>query len=377
MARITLDITPAIRTDPSGIAYYILEVIDQYVKLGTKHEFTLGIRPDKFGDRGIVANRGWTGVQYKKLIPPFYQLFTGPIDLFHSLGSLRVLGPQGSILRTPRGLKRKIITLHDLIPMEGWYVPNTERWLAKRAKLLKETVARVDGILTDSDFVKNRILDKFNYPADRIQTVWLGLNHDRFRVHDPARVKATLEKLKIDKPYLISFSAMYPRKNTVGVVRAFARSRASRDGLLLLGGNTRGEVYERVAAECKTLRLAEKVRFLGYVDHDDVPLLYCGARASLFPSLYEGFGLPVVEAFACGTPLATANVTSMPEIGGDAAEYFDPENEDSIAAAIDNVYDNDARRAQLITKGLDRAKLFTWERTARETLQFYDRVLGH
>lgn len=375
MAKITLDITPAIRPDPSGIAYYILELIDQYIKLGAKHEFTLGIRPDKFRERGIVTNRGWNGVQYKKLIPPFYQLFTGPIDLFHSLGSLRVLGPQGSILRTPRFLKRKIITLHDLIPMEGWYVPNTERWVAKRTKLLKETIARVDGILTDSDFIKKRIVDTFGYPETRIQTVWLGLNHERFKVYDPQIVKNALARLKIDRPYLISFSAMYPRKNTVGLVRAFARSRASRDGLLLLGGNTRGEVYESVVAECNKLQLTERVKFLGYVDHGDVPLLYCGARASLFPSLYEGFGLPVAEAFACGTPLATANVSSMPEIGGDAAEYFDPTNDDSIAAAIDNVYDNETKRKLLIERGLERAKLITWERTARETLKFYDRIL--
>ncbi|MBI3817126.1 MAG: glycosyltransferase family 4 protein [Planctomycetes bacterium] len=375
MARITIDITPAIRADPSGIAYYILELIDQFEKLRPAHEFTLGIRPDKFKERSIVTNRGWSRVRYKRLIPPFYQLFAGPIDLFHSTGSLRVLGPQGSVLRTPRGLKKKIITLHDLIPMEGWYVPNTERWIAKRTRLIRETVKRVDAIITDSDFIKQRILSSFAFDADRIHTVWLGLNHDRFRVHDPGVVAKCLDKLKIDRPYFISFSAMYPRKNTEGLVRAFARTRAARDGLLLLGGNTRGEVYDRVAAECKRLRIENSVRFLGYVAHEDVPLLYCGARASLFPSLYEGFGLPVAEAFACGTPLATSDRSSMPEVGGDAAEYFDPENEDSIASALDNIYENESRRKNLIERGLERAKLFTWERTARATLEVYDRVL--
>lgn len=375
MARITLDVTPAVRSDPSGIAYYILEVIPELLRLAPEHRFTLGIRPGKFGERGLLQSRGWQVVKFARLIAPWFQLFTGPIDLFHSLGSLRVLGPQGSRLRVPRGLNRKIITLHDLIPMEGWYVPGTERWIAKRTQLIRETVGRVDGILTDSEFVRRRILACFEYPENRIRTVWLGLNHERFRPADPARVAEMSKRLGIDRPYFISFSAMYPRKNTVGLVRAFARTRAAKDCLLLLGGNTRGEVYEKVSAEVRSLQLTDRVRFLGYVQHDDVPLLYSGARASLFPSLYEGFGLPVVEAMACGVPLATSDRTSMPEIGADAAEYFDPEQEDSIASAIDRVHLDEPRRRELITKGLARAKEFTWGRTARETLAFYDEVL--
>jgi len=373
--RITLDVTPAVRTDPSGIAYYILELLPELLKQAPEHQFTLGVRPEKYKKREILQKRGLGAFRYRRLIAPYFQLFTGPIDIFHSLGSLRVLGPQGSVLRVPRGLHRKIITLHDLIPMEGWYVPNTERWVAKRTKLIHETLNRVDGILTVSHFIKKRILDTFEFPEDRIQPVWHGVNHERFRPSDPGKIKIACEKLKIDRPYLISFSAMYPRKNTVGLVRAFARSRAARDGLLLLGGNTRGEVYEKVLAEINTLQLGGRVRFLGYVEHDDVPLLYCGARASLFPSFYEGFGFPVLEAMACGTPIATANVTSMPEIGGDGAEYFDPGNEDSMAAAINSVWDNESRRTLLISRGLERAKLFTWERAARETLAFYKNIL--
>ena len=167
---------------------------------------------------------------------------------------------------------------------------------------------------------------------------------------------------------------MYPRKNTAGLVRAFARARGAADGLLLLGGNPKGDVYEQTARAIADCGVGDRVRFLGYVEHDDVPALYAAARLSVFPSLYEGFGLPVVEAMACGTPIATSQVSSMPEICSDAAEYFDPESVDSMAAAIERAWSDEARRHELRARGLERAKLFRWERTARETLAFYGDV---
>jgi glycosyltransferase involved in cell wall biosynthesis len=372
--RIVYDITPALRPDPSGIAYYIVELITQCLRLAPENRYTMGIRPGKWGERGFTESWGWGGARRRPLVPPWFQLFTGPVDLFHSLGSLRVLGAEGSRLRAPLGLRRKLITLHDLIPIEGWYVPNTERWIAKRTRLLAETVRRVDAIVTDSEFVKQRILSRFDFPAERIRTVWLGLNPERFRPRPPEETAATLRKLGIDRPFAVSFSAMYPRKNTAGLVRAFARARGAADGLLLLGGNPKGDVYEQTARAIADCGVGDRVRFLGYVEHDDVPALYAAARLSVFPSLYEGFGLPVVEAMACGTPIATSQVSSMPEICSDAAEYFDPESVDSMAAAIERAWSDEARRHELRARGLERSKLFRWERTARETLAFYGDV---
>lgn len=375
MSTILIDITPAVRTSPSGIAYYIIELVRALLARGD-HQYTLGVRPGKMLERKLLQSLQFHNATFRPLIPPFFQLFAGRFDLFHSPGSLRVLGPEGSRLRVPRGIPRRLLTLHDLIPMEGWFVPGTDAWIARRTRLLRETLARTDGVLTDSEFVRKRVLDVFGYPPDRIKTVWLGLNHDRFRVHDPERVRATLHKLKIDRPYFISFSAMYPRKNTAGLVRAFARSRASHDGLLMLGGKTKGDVYENCVTEIKRHSMEDKIKFLGYVDHDDVPLLYCGARGSLFPSLYEGFGFPVIEGMACGVPVATSNVSSMPEIGGDAAEYFNPENDESIAAAMDNIWENESIRTRRIQAGIERAKSFSWEKTTKETLDFYQTILN-
>jgi glycosyltransferase involved in cell wall biosynthesis len=353
----------------------VLELVSELLRAAPRHQFTLGIRPAKYEKRGLLPEAHRTGARIRPLIPPFFQIFTGPIDLFHSLGSLRVLGAQGSFLRRPR-LALQILTLHDLIPMEGWLVPDTDSWVQRRTKLLHEIVARIDGIITDSEFVRRRVLETFSFPEDRIRAVPLGVNHERFRPTDPNDVAKALARSGIDKPYIVSFSVMYPRKNPAALVRAFARSRASRDGLLVLGGKPIGEVFEKTRAEIDRLGLGDRVRLLGYVRHEDVPLLLGGARAAVFPSLYEGFGLPVLEALASGAPLASSNATSMPEIGGDACEYFDPASDESMAAAIDKVWCDGARRVELVRRGLERAKLYTWERTARETLAFYDHMIG-
>lgn len=374
--RIAVDITPALRKDPTGVAYHITELVTQLLRQGTQHDWIGGVRFDKWSELHYSQAWGWTNIRYARLLPPFFQILTGPLDLFHSTGSLRILGPQGSVLRVPRGIPRKLLTLHDLIPMEGWFVPNTDRWVAKRTKLIRESIGRVDGILTVSEFVRRRVLDTFGFPPERVRTVWNGLNHARFRLQDPGLVAAALARHGIDGPYVISFAGMYPRKNIPALVRGFALSRASKDGRLLLGGFPRGDVYERVAVELAKFGIESRVRFLGYVDHGDVPLLYAGARVAAFPSLYEGFGFPVIEPMACGTPVATSNRASMPEIGGDAAAYFDPETDESIAQSLDTLWLDEHRRAELRARGLERVKQFSWERAARETLAFYDDVMG-
>jgi glycosyltransferase involved in cell wall biosynthesis len=181
----------------------------------------------------------------------------------------------------------------------------------------------------------------------------------------------------IRAPYLLHVGRIERKKNLCRTLEAFARVRtqhARRIRVVLAG--TPGPGGEEVFEAIERLGLSEAVRLTGYVRQEDLPALYAGAMVFLFPSLYEGYGMPVLEAMACGTPVLTSNVTSLPEVAGDAALQVDPLDIESIAQGILKLVEDPQRRDEYIRKGLGRVKAFTWERTARETLAVYRKTLG-
>ena len=182
-----------------------------------------------------------------------------------------------------------------------------------------------------------------------------------------------LLRLGIDKPYVLFVGNLQPRKNLGTLLEAWARLRAAgeHDGLrLVLAGGTHGRC-EDVAGHIRRRVLAGSVVLTGQVADDDLPALYRGARLFVFPSLYEGFGLPVLEAMACGTPVACSNTTSLPEVAGAAAALFDPNDADEMAAVIGALASDPELRAALRARGLARARAFSWDDAARATLEVY------
>ena len=260
-------------------------------------------------------------------------------------------------------------TVHDLaaFTVDDKY-PLSRQFYSKR--IVPFLIQRLDGILTISDATRSDMVTHLGLAHERISLAHNGVDAARFRDCDRSAIPAALARYGVREPYLLYTARLeHPGKNHVGLIKALAtldEGPASRYQLVLVGNPWRnvGEI-ERTVTE---LGLEERVVFTGYVADDDIPLLYAGAELFVFPSFYEGFGLPLLEAMAAGVPMAVARVSSLPEVAGDAAEFFDPSDVGSIAAAIRRLADDADLREQLTRRGRERVKEFTWERCASRTL---------
>lgn len=236
--------------------------------------------------------------------------------------------------------------------------------------LFPRYVERADRIIAISQFTKNEILELFPHiPAEKVFVTWLGV-HERFRIVSSEQNEALRRKYHLDRPYILSVSTIEPRKNLKTLIRAFSRIKDHIDHDLVLTGaygwNSK-DIYSLIT----DLKLNDRIKFTGYVDIGDLPAIYSMADLFIYPSLYEGFGLPPLEAMACGCPVITSNVASLPEVVGDAAETIDPLDIDALSYATEKLLHDAAARSLLVEKGLLRVKRFTWEQCARDTLSVY------
>lgn len=367
--RITLDITSAVKPQPTGIGNYVVDLVRALLAAKRGHFYSLGIRPKRFLRKryfpSLADVPGGSRVPILPLVPPWYGVFAGRIDVFHALG-----------VRLPRfGKFLKVVTIHDLNTLDR---PDLTRpdWAENRGARIRETIARADGIVVPSAFTKQRILEVFSVPEAKIRVVHHGVDLDRYRPRAEREIEAARKKFNLDRPYMLHVGAFVPRKNKEALVRAFALSKARRDGaLLVLAGSKRGN-FEEIAKLAASCGLGDAVRYPGFVDRDEVAALLSGARMSVYSSHYEGFGLPVLEAMACGAPVAVARASCLPEVGGDAAAYFDLGSDEAIAAALDELWTNEPRRHTLAQAGCRRAQDFTWARAAQLTHEFYEQLAG-
>jgi len=249
-------------------------------------------------------------------------------------------------------------------------------WMQLRLTV-RATARRAAQIITVSDYSRNDIVATYGIAPERI-TVTPEAAPSRFaRVTNGSELKRVRESLGIAKDYILSLCSIHPRKNLVRLIEAYTRLREKRPAgefpQLVLAG-------KRAWLDRETIRAAERnsfdrdIVFTGYVSDRDLPALYSGAICFVYPSYFEGFGLPVLEAMQCGVPVIAGNRTSLPEVVGDAGVLVDPFNELELADAIAQVVDNPDQRARLSVKGLKRAKDFDWITTARLTLQVYEQA---
>jgi glycosyltransferase involved in cell wall biosynthesis len=198
----------------------------------------------------------------------------------------------------------------------------------------------------------------------------------RYRQLDPDAVAPALGRYGVEPPYILYVGSLEKRKNLPRLLQAYARLRQDLPGWKLVIVGARKWKSAPIFDTLSRLGLEPYVHFTGFVEEDDLPALYNGADLFCFPSLYEGFGLPVLEAMACGTPVVTSSTSSLPEVAGEAALLVDPYDVEAIAAAMRRVLSDPELAQDLRARGLARAAQFTWERTARETIAVYERVLG-
>jgi len=270
---------------------------------------------------------------------------------------------------------KNITTLHsvDSLILPQYYPRMSQfTWLARKLDYKK-----MDAIITVSESVKNDIVRILKIPEGKIKVVYNGVGHARFRVlEDAEAVKEELDRKYGVGPFILQVAQYFPRKNIPRLLKAFYRLKRQdvRHKLVIAGGKR--WKHEEILKTIEELNLKKEVLLVGSVPQDDLVKLYNAADLFVFPSLYEGCPLALLEAMSCGTPVITSNVYSMPEVAGDGAILVDPYDPDDIANAIYKVLTDDGLRHEMIKKGLERVKEFTWERCTRETLKVYEEVLG-
>jgi alpha-1,3-rhamnosyl/mannosyltransferase len=264
-----------------------------------------------------------------------------------------------------------VVTVHDLSFVHFPASHPAER-LAHLERYLAATLARAAHVITDSETVRREAVTHFGLDPRRVTAIPLGVGPE-FGPMDAQEAAPALARLGLaPKGYVLSVGTLEPRKNLAIAVRAWASlPEAVRAGRTLAIAGMKGWLHDALVTLVERLEREGIVRFLGYVPQGDLPALYAGALAMVYPSRYEGFGLPVVEAMASGVPVVAANASCLPEVAGDAALLVDPDDERGMAEALRSVLEDAALRDRLSARGRERARGFTWERCADETVAVY------
>lgn len=272
---------------------------------------------------------------------------------------------------------RLLVSIHDLIHiMEPAFRATLASWCYARP-MLHLGARKAAHVITVSQYSKRQIVERLGIAPSKVSVIYNGVAsqfHSRDRQECATRVS---EALSLHTPYLLYVGNLKPHKNVGTLLRALAllcQRRQAAPQLLVVGDDAAGK--PSLLQECARLGLEDSVRFVSQVSYELLPFLYAGAELLVQPSTLEGFGLPVVEAMACGTPVVCSNAASLPEVGGDAAEYFDPHSVEDMAAAIERVLCSSGRREELRQKGLLQASRFTWDECVRQHADIYRGLLG-
>lgn len=264
-----------------------------------------------------------------------------------------------------------IVTLHDLIPLRH---PETEKFVARVYWNIQIPIAarKSSFIITDSEHARQEIIEDFNVPPERIKAVMLGFNPAMLEERAPAGAAVVRGKYGLPEGYLLYVGTIQPRKNIDTLIEAYASLRSCRAGMpkLVIVGR-KGWLYDKLFARIAELGLTDQILFTGFVPDEELPYIYDGAKLFAYLSFFEGFGLPPLEAMACGIPVITSDATSLPEVVADAGITVPPEDAAAVAAAIARLLDDPEYAALLGKRGRERAELFSWEAAARETLAIY------
>ncbi len=361
MARIGLDATYSVDPQPSGIAVYSRKLIEGLLSLPIAHRFSICYRLSRFRQRSEFL-RPPAGVSVRLFQEPLTFWLPWQIELFHSLAQ-----------RPPAfRFKKEVVTVHDLFPLTSrdYSTPDFRRTFSW---LLREAVRRAARVITPSQYTADQLARHLGVGPERVRVVPEG-------VECPERLMTADERLRERERLagqgtvaVLSVGVIQTRKNVVNALRAL-QLLPSHYRLVLVGGNGYGSeaVFEFIRRE----QLGSRVLVLGHVERARLEALYQASSALVFPSLEEGFGLPVLEAMAHGLPVVASNTASLPEVGGDAAVYVDPNDPRDMAEKLRQVIEDREVREAMVRRGLERVRKFTWRRTAERTLQVYEEILA-
>lgn len=306
---------------------------------------------------------------------------TFPVAAPLSKNSVKHLMSQqmGTLLMFNPSLKNTAITVYDIIPYlvrhnkeQNGYRHPIERLFDKLSLI---GLRKADVIITISEFTKQTLIETLSLPAEQIDVVLSGMDHDVFRQVPISDSFRTRHHLPAEYRYLLYVGSELPRKNLFRLVEAFAELKAKMPNvkLIKIGTPLYGPGYQQLQQLIDNFALEDDILFYDHLSEEDLIRFYNAADLFVFPSLYEGFGMPPLEAMACGTPVVCSNATSLPEVVGDAAILIDPYDTEAMTEAMYEVLSDDSLQEELRHKGLERASQFTWERAAKETVAVYEK----
>lgn len=374
--RIALDYTAGIRQG-AGIGQYVRSLVNAILEQDSHNRYTLVTSgrptqeqpfPRAENVRGrslVIPDRYLTILWYRLHFPLLANYFTGPADIYHGLDF--VLPPLSK-------KTRKVVTVYDLAFLEHpeTAVPSLAAYLNK---VVPEAVERADVVAAISHTTKQALIKHYHAPAEKITVIPCGVGAQFQGVTDPVVLEETRRKFDLQQPFLFSVGTLEPRKNHIGLIRAFHEvQQRNKSSLMLAIAGGKGWMYEETENVVRELKLEDKVRFLGRISERELITLYSLAEMFAFPSFFEGFGIPPLEAMACGAPVITSNTSSLPEVAGDAALLVDPYDIHAIADAIQRLAENAQLREELRQKGYRQAQRYTWSGAAAKMLAVYQRV---
>lgn len=361
--------TRAVRTGTEG---YALHLIRALLRLDGGHRYRLyfnqapppGLFPEgAYEARVIPFPRLWTHVRLA------IEVTRHPVDVLFVPAHVLPLVSAG----------RSVVTVHDLgylafpqahRPLDRLYLDLSTRW----------NVTRATRVLADSEATRRDLITRYRAPAEKVAVVYPGWDAEVWRPAPQEQVAAVKARYGIAGDYILYLGTLQPRKNLVRLVQAFARLWGSgfapglQNGLQLVLAGQVGWLAQGVFEAVRRLGLESAVVFTGYIADEEAVALMSGAQAFVFPSLYEGFGFPVLEAMACGVPVVCSNVSSLPEVAGEAALLVDPMDVDALAQAIQRILTDAALRERLVAHGYRQVTCFSWERCARQVKDVLEAV---
>jgi glycosyltransferase involved in cell wall biosynthesis len=369
--RIAIDVIPLLGP-LTGVGRYIHELVHHFRKLSPAYGYIYYY--GYFSKRILKSSKSINGfkefLSKMPLVGTGLRGFRGTVAKYHPAEFDLYFEP--NFIPLDIKAKRIVTTVHDF-SIQLFPEAHPKERVRYFAKNFLRNIRRSTKIITDSRYTKTEAIDFLRIPAEMITPVHLGVDHDVFKIYPKEALESCKRELGLPENFILFVGTREPRKNLERLVRAYAelpQQIRSEFGLVLVGPRGWGEGHRSVGEQ-----LGSRITVLDYVETYKLAQIYNLASVLVYPSLYEGFGLPPLEAMACGCPVIASRAASLPEVCGDAACYVDPKDVQSIAEGMDRVLKHEELRWSLIQKGTERAKLFSWEKTAQETLKVFDEVL--
>ena len=377
MSSIGIDYTAAYEQG-GGIGRYVRELVTALSKVDSANQYSLFVSgalptslpqifPANFYWKSTRITPKWLArVWHRSRIPLPLELFTGRLELFHATDF--VLPPL-----LPNACS--LLTVHDLSFVR---VPDSASSSLKAYldSVVPRSVQLATHVLADSQATKDDLIELYSVADSKVTVLLSGVDERFFSLVSSELLLTVRSKYSIDRfPYIFSVGTVQPRKNYSRLIEALAQLRNQGIEIHLVIAGGKGWLENPIYQTITDTHMEDFVHFIGFAADEDLPALYRNAVCLAFPSLYEGFGLPILEAMASGTPVLTSNISSLPEVAGDAAIMVDPYDLDAITDGLKRLILDSALRDSLIQKGLVRARQFTWEKSARQLLGIYHSLL--